>query len=218
MTGHTDAEALRAAAATCRLAARTFAAEVDAPFHQALIGLCQAPRLRALGLVPLDDELLQLPTNRVLDELAVEYCRLFIGPNPICPPYASARRRGALGTATIQTLHTFLHDHAMQPRLPADAPIAAADHIAVALSLLEELYTTASGAPHPSLEPDRARTALGQLHEFLTGWALEFLHEVHVLSRRGPYAPVARLTLMVLHDPHLRPQPTLDPAGPPGGA
>jgi TorA maturation chaperone TorD len=204
-----DPGTLLAAAATCRLAARTFAAEVDPPFHRALLRLCRAPRLAAMGLAPLDDNLRALPPAQVLEELAVEYCRLFVGPNPLCPPYATARPGGgALGTHTQQALRRFLHDHGLEPRLPAGAPVAADDHIAVAFAVLDRLYTAAAGGPDTPLDQRTARTAVRQFREdYLMTWAPDLLHEVCTHARCGPYGPIARVTLLLLQDPHLHPTP-----------
>ncbi len=65
------------------LSARLFATEVDAALYRALL------TQDALGL--LDADLRALDEEQALDALGVEYCRLFIGPQPLCVPYASAQ-------------------------------------------------------------------------------------------------------------------------------
>lgn len=195
-----DPESLRATAATFRLAARTYATEVDPPFYQALLDLCGQSGLASVGLNPLGPDLQSMAPDDAMTELAVEYCRLFIGPRPVCPPYASARRSGtALGIRAQRTLHTFLHDYDLQPDLPAGAPIAADDHIAVTFALFDRLYTAAAAVHDPVLSPDVALGAIRELSEtYATTWVPDFLHEVRTQSHCGPYGPIARLTSMVL--------------------
>jgi TorA maturation chaperone TorD len=70
------------------LTARLFMAEVDVALYRALAVQ------DALGLI--DVELSAMGEEQALEALAVEFCRLFIGPQPLCVPYASAHRGEAL--------------------------------------------------------------------------------------------------------------------------
>ncbi len=91
------------------LTARLFAAEVDVALYRALAVQ------EALGLI--DAELYAMGEERALEALAVEFCRLFIGPQPPCVPYASAHRGEAL-LDTATAVHEFLCDHVL-PWVPA---------------------------------------------------------------------------------------------------
>src|SRR5947209_12857677 len=84
------------------LTARLFAAEVDVALYRALAAQ------DALGL--LDAELSAMGEARALEALAVEFCRLFLGPQPPCVPYASAHRGEALLGGRARTrLEACLH-------------------------------------------------------------------------------------------------------------
>jgi TorA maturation chaperone TorD len=192
---------VQAAAAVYRLAARTFAAEVDPPFHRALVDMCRAPSIAAHGLFPIDERLRMMAGPDALDALAVEYCRLFNGPWPACPPYASARvTRSTLGLPATQTIRAFIGELGVEPRLPPGAPIAADDHAAIGLAVLAELCGRAAA---DSSAPGR-RAAIAACTRFrytyLLPWMPGFLAEVERQSRCGPYGPVARLTAALLRD------------------
>jgi TorA maturation chaperone TorD len=204
-TTDVDATALRAAAAMLRLGTRTFASEVDASFYRSLQRLSESPPLRTQGLTPIDDRMLAVPTDEALDDLAAEYCRLFIGPHPTCPPYATAwQGGGALGMQVHRSLQTILHSYGLQPHLPPGVPIAGDDHIAVALALLDRLYLAAAGEPDAVVTPDRAANALLTLYDdYLMAWAPEFLAEVELQARCGPYRPVARMMSLLLRSHQL---------------
>lgn len=202
MTGIQDHAALLAAAKVWRLASRTFAAEMDAPFYRALRGLADAPRLRAMGLTPFDpgrpdDE------DTALSTLAVEYCRLFIGPDPACPPYATHY----LGGYARDRMQAFLDEFGLRVSPADDAPVLGPDHICVAFALLDQLYTTAAGQPATHLSPAQAATASRRLlGTYLPDWVPRFLHDVETGTREPPYRTIARLTALVFTD-QARPAP-----------
>jgi TorA maturation chaperone TorD len=194
-------QTLRAAAAVYRLAARTFAAEVDPPFYRALVDMCGAPSVASAGLLPIDGRLRMLPVAEALDALAVEYCRLFVGPRPVCPPYASAHATGsALGATAKQAIGQAVVELGVVPRPPPGAPIADDDHAAVGLGVLAELCARATA--DTSARGRQAATASGVRFRdrYLLPWLPGFLAEVERQSRCGPYRPVARLTAAVLRD------------------
>lgn len=170
-----------AAAAVYRLAARTFAAEVDPPFHRALAGLCGAPWLAGADLLPATGG------PEAVEALAVEYCRLFVGPRPACPPYASAR---AAGAPAARRIRAFLGERGLEPRPPPGAPIADHDHASVGLAVLAELCT------RPPADGGYAYFRDSCLAPWLPG----FLCDVERSSVCGPYGPVAGLTAAVFRD------------------
>lgn len=194
-----------AAAKIWRLASRTYAAEIDRPFYRALQRLATAPGLREGGLAPLDPDT-TVDDEQMLAALAVEYCRLFIGPDPVCPPYASLRLGGAyLGGRALQFVDSFLDRYDLRVDLPEGAPILTYDHISVAFSLLDRLYTTAAGHTATPLPPHEAAAAARRLlDEYLLTWAPQFLDDVEANARQTPYRNIARLTALVL----ARTQPT----------
>src|SRR5262249_15771721 len=114
------------------LTARLFAAEVDVALYRALTSQ------DTLGLI--DAELSAMGEEWALEALAVEFCRLFIGPQPTCIPYASAHRGEALLGGRARTrLEAFLR----RVGFPFDVVamrVASPDHLAVELAVLAYLY------------------------------------------------------------------------------
>jgi TorA maturation chaperone TorD len=166
----------------CALLARLFAHELDPGLYR---------RLRAVGgPVWFEPELLALPEGRAVEALAVEYCRLFIGPQPRCSPYASAQRGAALlGGGARTRLEAFLARHRIP--LPGEAwRVASPDHIAVELAVLAHLYATGFPAP--------------VLREFLTQhllpWAPGFLRQVESAARHQLYRSAAQLAAALLDE------------------
>ncbi|MEV0428279.1 molecular chaperone TorD family protein [Micromonospora sp. NPDC050495] len=199
MSAPVDAAVQRAVAASWRLATRTFAVEVDPPFYTALLRLSAEAGLRDTGLDLVDDRLRALPQERALEDLAVEYVRLFVGPRPLVPPYASARSGRALGVGARQALEGFLAAYRLRPALPAGAPIVAVDHVAVVCGLLDRLHSAAAGDPEGALDRAAAHAAIEELHRSaLLSWVPELLTDVAAGARCGPYAPVARIVLPLL--------------------
>ena len=195
----TDVPSVLAAAKVWRLASRTYATEIDEPFYRALQRLATAPWLREGGFAPLDPDS-AMDDAQLLTAFAVEYCRLFIGPDPVCPPYGSLRQGGAyLGGRALRFVDSFLDRYNLRVDLPVDAPILTNDHISVAFSLLDKLYTTAAGHAATPLPPHEAAAAARRLlDEYLRNWAPQFLDDVEVNARQTPYRNIARLTALVL--------------------
>jgi TorA maturation chaperone TorD len=162
------------------LTARLFAAEVDVALYRALAAQ------DALGLI--DAELSAMGEGRALEALAVEFCRLFVGPQPLCIPYASAHRGEALLGGRARTrLEAFLHrvgfafdEVAMR--------VASPDHLAVALAVLAHLYAL----------PDTTTV----VHEFLCDhvlpWAPAYCEQVAAAAALGFYRTTARLVAALL--------------------
>jgi len=171
-----------AKAELCALLARLFAGEVDS----ALYG--QLRRSAGSTLPWLEPALLELPEARALELLAVEYCRLFVGPQPLCPPYASADRQEALlGGGARTRLEAFAAAHGVP--IPADEwRVASPDHIAIELAMLAYLY--AEGFPQTVVREFLSR--------HLLPWAPHFLANVESHARYQLYHLAAQLGAAVL--------------------
>lgn len=114
------------------LVARLLAEELDAPLYHRLLDM-QSDALRWI-----EPELAELPSERALEALDTEYCRLFIGPAPVCPPYASLLRGEAvLGGRARTSIDEFLAARGLT--IEAGVRIASSDHVAVAFATLAEL-------------------------------------------------------------------------------
>lgn len=168
------------------LAARVFAAEIDEPLYRHFSSALIETLCRKSGLVFIEPELAALGADRAVEELAVEYCRLFIGPQPRCTPYASAARGEALLGGRARTeLESLMRSRGIS--LADEARIASPDHAAVELSVLAHAYG----------DGDESGAA-GFLRDHVLPWMPSFLAAVEGESRRDLYRSVARLTAALL--------------------
>lgn len=155
-----------------RFAARVFVAEVDEP----LLG-----RLREAG-AGFPEPLLpgpggDGPVPEVLDELAAQYCGLFVGPEPLCPPYLSARGAGRPEVL----LRDFAHRAGLSLPDPRALRVAAPNHAGVVLAVLAELCECGP-------EDDRAEFA----RLFVDGPLAGFVDGVVERAPPGLYRSTAR--------------------------
>ena len=97
------------------LAARLFAAEIDAPIYRQLASIRVELMGRPAGLSFVEPDLDELGAEEAVEVLAVEYCRLFVGPRALCPPRDAA--------ANLSSLAHLYDDLASGAR--PDAPLAA---------------------------------------------------------------------------------------------
>jgi TorA maturation chaperone TorD len=172
--------------ALCALLARLFAGEPDPALYRQLRAAEQP------GLTWVEPALLALPEARAVEALAVEYCRLFIGPQPACPPYASTwGGEVLLGGRPRTRLDSFLARHGL-PAPDLAWRIASPDHIAVELAVLARLY--AGDAP--------AAVVREFLTQHLWPWAPAWLADVASASRCELYRTAARLGVALLGDGH----------------
>jgi TorA maturation chaperone TorD len=169
-------------AAICALLARLFAGELDPALYR------QLRSVGGDGLSWFEPALLALPEADAVEVLSVEYCRLFIGPQPSCPPYASAQLGAALlGGRPRTRLEAFLAQHGVP--LPDEAwRVASLDHVAVELAVLAHLYAT-----------DASAAVIAEfLSDHLLSWAPGFLHRVEAASRHQLYRVAAGLAAALL--------------------
>jgi TorA maturation chaperone TorD len=173
------------------LLARLFAREVDLELYQQLRSLPVGVPGRSPELAWIEPELLALPPELAVEELAVEFCRLFVGPPAVCPPFASVHRGEALLGGRARTrLEGFL-DRAGLDLAPSPA-LASPDHLAVYLAALARLH---------ELPEDAGRgAALRQelLRGHLLPWAPAYLQGLARMARRALYATTAWLTAGLL--------------------
>jgi len=164
------------------LTARLFAAEVDGALYRAL--RAQDP----LGL--LDAELRCLEEATALEILAVEFCRLFIGPQPRCVPYASAQRGEALlGGRARARLEDFLNRVGFVYDAAA-LRIASPDHLAVELAVLAHLYARDETAP----------AIRAFLQEQVLPWVPAYCAQVVAAASRSLYRTAAELVRTLLKE------------------
>jgi TorA maturation chaperone TorD len=176
-----------------QLAVRLFGAEIDAPLFSRLLQVEQGQvgALHAPRIVLLDAALASLSPRAALEELSVEFCRLFVGPNPCCPPYASVQRNGLLlGGRTARDLESFMTRAGIE--LSTSNAFASTDHLAVQLSTLALLdEQEALGERH-----DQACSELLLGH--LLPWAPAYLRAVAVAASWAPYRTLSAVTAGIL--------------------
>lgn len=169
-----------------RLGARVFALEVDVALFRALRAAHDPLRLPLL-----DDAVVSMGEAGAVDDLAVEYCRLFIGPRPPCPPYASVHTgAGILGHVHAHAVTELSARHGIRIDVAAGAPVRARDHVAVMLTLLA------------GLEACDAEAASAFTRRFLRPWLPGYLEKVEREAHLNPYRTVSRAlrTLMTAPD------------------
>lgn len=176
------------------LAARIFASEIDAELLRRLA----SAEVAGAGMTLLDDALRDLDEVSALEDLAAEYCRLFVGPRPVCAPYASVQRGEAmLGGRAGTRLLDFLERHGLE-LTDTGLPIASPDHVAVFLAVLAGLYADAAVAT----DADAVAVATGAARELLESsvlpWLPAYLERVAENAQREPYASVAKLVAALL--------------------
>ena len=161
------------------LVARLLGEELDAPLYHRLLST------QSDGLRWIEPELAELPSERVLEVLDTEYCRLFLGPVPQCPPYASVLRGEAvLGGRARTRVDDFLA--ACGLAVDAHARIASSDHVAVAFATLGELAA------------DDAITTW--LRDFVAPWVPRWLSELETKTERQLYRTVAHIGNALIAD------------------
>lgn len=188
-TSPPDQVELRAKANLCALGAHLLAREIDAPLLHWLI---------TTGIV---DECPANEWDRALEDLAVEYCRLLIGPRPVCSPYASDHRAGSgLGSQPHKQFELFLARHGLQVTPVTDLRMLATDHIAVEVAAVGILYRRASEVEGA----DAADSTEAAIHELLRDhvlpWAPQVLRELADSATIPPYNHILPVIAAVLAD------------------
>jgi TorA maturation chaperone TorD len=154
------------------LVARLLGEELDAPLYHRLLSM-QSDTLRWI-----EPELAELPSDRALEALDTEYCRLFLGPPPVCSPYASVLRGEAvLGGRARTRVDDFLAASGLA--VDARARIASSDHVAVAFATLAELSA------------EEAITTW--LRDFVAPWVPQWLCVLETSAERQLYRVVAHI-------------------------
>lgn len=162
----------------CLLVSRLLAAEVDGAL---LARLRDAPGLLDPAVARLDDD-------AAVEELAVEYCRLFIGPDPVCVPYASAHTGGRrLGGRAEQEFVAFLDRAGLGPRADPSLRLLGVDHLGVAMAVLAHLHDRLAADPRCA---QTRRTFDELVCGHLAPWAADWGLRLAGAARWAPYTVV----------------------------
>lgn len=196
----TTATPVKAYTGLLRLAVRLLTREIDPPLYRQLR---DADAQAGGDHRPLTDPgLAERPEAEALEELAAEFCRLFIGPRPVCPPYASAHRGEAkLGGRAARDIATFMNRHQLRPEISHYDAVLDHDHLAVHLALLAHLYGVTGGAAGSHLTPEQAWSAAHELlHTHTLPWADRYLRHLGQSATLAPYTTIAHLIRQVLSE------------------
>jgi TorA maturation chaperone TorD len=173
------------------LVARLFREEVDAPLYGRLLAT------QGGTLLWIEPEIAALPVGVAVELLETEYCRLFVGPDPVCPPFASVvRGEPLLGGRARTAVNEFLDLHGLA--IDARARLASPDHIAVVFAVLAELP-----------DPDAVRACL---HSLVLPWVPSWLSRLERESERVLFRTLVRVARALIDEDQA---PCLDdPQGP----
>ncbi|MEW5768558.1 MAG: molecular chaperone TorD family protein [bacterium] len=128
------AEEAERISAVYKLLSRIFIGEVDAPFLRQVRteGFCES--LKSAG-IDFGDEFLSRNEEELLEDLAVEYARLFIVPGISLPPYESVYAEGMLSGESAQQVGNFYRKCGMEVVEASFLP----DHVGLELELMSYL-------------------------------------------------------------------------------
>ncbi|WP_116040832.1 TorD/DmsD family molecular chaperone [Amycolatopsis palatopharyngis] len=179
MIGGQTRRELLAKADIYTLGARLLAVEIDAPLYERLAGRGLTERCDGQAL------------HQAIEDLAAEYCRLLIGPEPVCLPYASAHRSTArLRSTSERELERFLAENGLQVGSIGTLRLLGHDHLAVELAALSCLYRRVErdAAGPGDAHSDPAVRSL--LLDHIAPWAPAVLHRLGAEARCAPYTSV----------------------------
>jgi TorA maturation chaperone TorD len=161
------------------LVARLLGGEIDVPLYRRLLGE------QGDALSWIEPEIAELGEGAALDALHTEYCRLFLGPYPRCPPFASvARGEALLGGRARAGVDDLLASLGLA--IDARARIASSDHVAITFAVLAELS-----------ERDQLDA---WLRDAVTPWVPAWLHALERESQRVLYRTLARIAIALLEE------------------
>ena len=155
--------------------------------------------LSGLGL-NLDSTFLQQPESRLLEELAVEYTRLFLGPGPHISPHESVQREDAdgpkgrlWGEATV-AVKKFVEGAGFSYR---EAYKGMPDHIGVELEFMQ-FVTAREAEAWEQADEDSARRCRAMekrfLQDHLLRWVPPFCRKIMAGAELDFYREMAALT------------------------
>jgi TorA maturation chaperone TorD len=140
--------------------------------------------VQAGGVVPEDDE-------NVIDELAIDYCQLFLGPADHLPPYQSVWQTGQFQSQTSAAMQEFID---LVPfELEAQAENVMPDHLGLQLEIMSGILNRIATAGHGTDREVMMEVARIFFDRHLT-WSHQLLRAVVDRAGSDFYRSVARLT------------------------
>ena len=167
------------------LLSRLWLCEVDQEFIADLQGTELRDAFQATaGSIPCEDE---------LEELATEYCRLFVGPKNHLPPLQSVWERGELQSEITPSIRAFAEAVRYQP--PAEQANAMLDHLGVQLGIMScSTELNSQSACEDSLEFAR------EFFRRHLSWTDELLSAAKERANHTFYQSLVQMTEEFLHE------------------
>ncbi len=157
--------------------------------------------------IELEYDFLNMPEEKLIEDLAVEYARLFIGPGPHISPHESVHHSrddgdwGQLWGADTVSVKKFIESGGLEYK---SEYTGLPDHISVELEFMQEV-TMREAQAWKEKDDDGAVYCLKMekkfIDEHLAKWAPVFCDRVITESRMNFYKAIARLTKdFILHE------------------
>jgi len=179
-----SSEEFTALAGFYQLLQRLWQYEVDAPLLAELQDGPLAEVARELE-IPLEDD----SSDNILEELAVSYCQLLIGPANHVPPYQSVWTDGQFQSAATASMQSYLEIVGEQPD---DSSLV--DHVGIQLQVMMRIVSELAAAePGTERYSELQALACRFFQEHLT-WPKKFLAAAQQATSSSFYQAVARIT------------------------
>lgn len=135
-------------------------------------------------------------SNDIAD--AVEYTRLFVGPSPMAPPYASmyrtdAQHPGELWGSGASEVRRYMSHHGFRTVRAGMIP----DHVSIMFEFMERLIAAEDNAKaggEPDAQPNAHRIQTEFFARYIQPWVGEFLGKIEAARPQPFYAAIAAFT------------------------
>ena len=170
-----------------RLLARFWLREVDADFLRQLqsISLCNE-FVESGGVLPEDDGRL------TSEQLAIDYCRLFIGPSDHLPPYQSVWQSGQFQEAASASMKRFVEIAGYQAGVLSEGMML--DHLGVQLDLMGQVLEQYAGWPVEMADREAVLELASAFFATHLVWPIELLETAARRAETDFYRSVIFLT------------------------
>lgn len=142
------------------------------------------------GYVPAD------ATNEELDQLAMDFCQLFIGPNGHLPPYQSIWIEGRFESKTVASLREYVEILADAGGWSVNNPL---DHLAVELDMMSYILISQKRVDTASERDEMSALASRFFFEHVS-WSIPLCEAAHKRCETEFYRRLTKLTGDFLQD------------------
>ena len=167
-----------------QLLARCWLSEIDLPLLRQLCNAPLADAFRAVGGEPPDDS-----TPEVREDLAFDYCQLFLGPANHLPPYQSVWTNGQFQAEPVESITRFIE----LVGCPEDRWDVMPDHLGAQLDLMQLILTV------PTDSEALSREIASTYFTAHLSWATPLLTAAEKRAQTGFYRSLAIVTRDFLH-------------------